>query len=369
MEQTTKYCKSKDIDKIGQYLRRGQLPKYFMTKLPCFKHIIKISREKNSELDIQYRGGYINVYYKGGNLLKLSRQDTVELDEKYFHTPEENGWRSTHIEIWRKNKKDINERREFKDLTPLEKKSRHNDAEDIYKALCDKRDEVVNKLRQATTEQETRIVLKKIMKQIDDWKECLKQNGWRKSTKNERSVQHYISLNNKDFDEGCDFLVLDIEYAISSLAKYKKDGVEKDSEQPRLDIIAIDRDGQLYVMELKYGMKSVNNESGIKPHIEDYYATVGNDSKWQDFNNDVSILLKRKQIDNLIPDNLTIANKKPKFAFILKIDKDSDEKMFQDKLKENGLCDIPTIYLPKDNTKEYPSKNYVLSKNLIKLCK
>ena len=49
-----------------------------------YKEIIAFASKRENELDVQVRDNYLNIYYRGGNLLKISPQD-LYFDEFYFH--------------------------------------------------------------------------------------------------------------------------------------------------------------------------------------------------------------------------------------------------------------------------------------------
>ena len=63
----------------------------------------------------------------------------------------------------------------------------------------------------------------------------------------------------------------------------------------------------------------------------------------------------------------TLLSKKANFAFILKEKKDGDEAAFKQKLIDNELSFVPTIYLPKESDYNNPSViGHKLSKRYIK---
>ena len=255
------------------------------------RKLMQYAKDEANGLDVQLRGRYINIYYKGGNLLKLSGKQTCVIDKNYFYLPEKGGLRMTDVErlchsdyITKAGESKFLSNKSKEELSSLRKV-----ALDIKKNLTDKNNDIVNRLKSGDSFESTAKVIEEMKKTMDDWKKRLADNDIRESEVGERTVQHYISLQNKKFDDKTDFLVLDLEYAISTNAPYAK---EKEREkQPRIDILAIEKaTGQVYVMELKYGMKSVDGEASAKKHYDDYLATVGDDSKWKSFIEDVKIL-------------------------------------------------------------------------------
>lgn len=182
------------------YTPRGKFNKNFLSDLP--KHILEYLEYNNckeSELDLKVRGDYLNIYYKGGRLLKLSDK-SIYFNEYYFLPQEETNLCSSVI------RKSI---------------QTDNKARAIHENLKAKRDKIINNLRNAATIQETAAIIKEMKKVMDEWRTS------QSSTKNERSIQQYISLNNKSFDGSTDYVVLDIEYALPYEAVYFINGIYK----------------------------------------------------------------------------------------------------------------------------------------------
>jgi len=364
---------------MEKYQRRGCFSKNFMKELPSFSFIKEISNE-SKELDLQFRGGYIDVYYRGGKLLRLSGSKTIDFDYKYYHLPTKRELTSSDIsKLTHENYKSIlNDKpsKLLKNAPESEIEENRIEATSILKQLKEKRDAAVTKLSEATTREETEMAMAEMMKQMDNWKNNLTKIGRKKETKDERSVQQYISLynkkfdNNKKFDKHTDFMVLDIEYSISSKSKYCKQNTSP-RKQPRLDIISIDRNGQLYVMELKYGMKSVDLQSaGALDHINDFNETVGKDNKWNDFMEDIKVLFESKKKYGLIEENVILdTSKAPIFAFVMKCTCQSDVENFRSYLQKKNIEKTLTLYLREDNEESYPEQNYKLSNTQVNLCK
>lgn len=197
---------------------------------------------------------------------------------------------------------------------------------------------------------------------MDSWKDSLKRNGGRKNVTGERVIQHYISLYNKEYDSNNSFIVIDLEFAISSHALFRDDRTP--GKQPRMDIIAIEKGtGLLYVMELKYGMKSVKGDASAKDHYIDYLNTVGNDNYWEYFWDDINILFNAKKDLGFFKDKdfITLKKAKPKFAFVLKLEKEGDESDFKKELNDSNIpSSVPVIILPIDSDMNHLPINYKL---------
>lgn len=342
---------------IGKYDVRGTgLSEKFMHRVGSYKYIMEYASDAQNGLDIQLRGDCINIYYEGGSLLKLSGQSCIYLDKNYFYQPNKIATRITDIE--RLCKKDYKElakkskhlRTHAENPTVLE--SMRKDALDITAEIKHKRDEIISRLKKCTTYRDTSNVLEEIKLTMHRWKANLVVNGIRDNVAGERTVQHYISLYNKDTNKNSNFVVLDIEYSISTNAIYAKENERE--KQPRIDIIAIEKKtGQLYVMELKYGMHSVDGDAGIRKHYDDYLQSVGHEDKWQHFVKDIKALLKAKKDIKAVDKGIFIKDDKPIFAFIMKCKDESDVANFKQRLKGNNLESVPTIYLPKEEDENY----------------
>lgn len=352
---------------IGKYDPRGSKVSK-MTGLKSYLYIMQYAKDEANGLDVQLRGRYINIYYKGGNLLKLSGKQTCEFDKNYFYLPEKGGLRMTDVErlchsdyITKAEESKLLSNKSKDELSSLRKV-----AFDIKKNLTDKNNDIINRLKSGNSFESTAKAIEEMKKTMDDWKKRLADNDIRDSEVGERTVQHYISLQNKQFDDKTDFLVLDLEYAISTNAPYAKE-IERE-KQPRIDILAIEKaTGQVYVMELKYGMKSVDGEASAKKHYDDYLATVGDDSKWKPFIKDVKILLQAKKDLLIVDKDVNIADKKPVFAFVMKKEQETDEGDFAEHLVNNHLSHIKTVYLPMEKDYENPSTDgHKLTKSYMK---
>lgn len=338
------------------YKPHGYRSDDYMANLPNYNAIIEYAKDPNNELDIQYRDNYINIYYLGGSLLKLKGEGSMEFDEHYYYPPSKK-FPISHIEALIDN--DFSKINKSGQLSEDDLKKRRQEAEQIYERIKSSRDNDLNRLRSAKKEDVGQILseMKGVMK---NWKGCKSRNAV-----DERTVQHYISLFNKEFASGSDFIVIDLEYKLSGRSAYRipKHQMGAKKGQPRIDIVAIEKStGQLYVLELKYGLKSTKGKAGVVEHYNDYLNSVGADDKWEDFWNDIDSLVKVQKKDNVLSETISLNKSKPIFGFIYKPEKNEDEcKEFNQILVENNLLSIMTIYLPHESKDVSPcaQKNYL----------
>ena len=233
----------------------------------------------DAELDIQIRKNYINVYYKGGNILKINSPKSFDFDKMYF-----NDYRTISSTEAKKSFDLIHKYKEqqksLKSLLP------HNPQEYIKQAK----------------------------KAMDKWDVALKDVVQH----NEKKEQQAIAIANR---ADTDYVVLDLEYAVSKQSEFAYDGGD-DKKVPRFDIIAI-RNGRLFVIELKKGLGATYGKSGIESHMKCYNHTIGREYKH--FVKEMQALLKQKQELGLLDKTLTIEDTKPEFIFAFADKKDKDE--------------------------------------------
>ena len=343
------------MSSIPKYKPRGFRGQSYMTDLPNYNAIIEYAKDPNNELDIQYRGNYINIYYWGGSLLKLRGKGSIEFDAHYYYPPSKE-FPISYIEALAHNdfRSKISKIKKLSQLSEEDLMKKRQEAITIIERIVSERDNVVNRLRSAKAESVSQILseMKGVMK---NWKECKSRNAI-----DERTVQHYISLFNKENAADSDFIVIDLEYALSENAGYCIPTHQKNpnEKQPRIDIIAIEKKtGQLYVLELKYGERSLENEAGLWEHYVDYTKSVGADDKWKSFLIDIYFLVNAQKKDGTLSDKVTLIETKPKFGFIFKPEKSNDEyNAFRNVLgKHPDLSAIMTIFLPLEENYDYPN--------------
>lgn len=192
----------------------------------------------DNELDLQIRDNYINIYYKGGNILRIKSPNVFEFDEFYFYLDSD-------------------------------KVAKKNVSEKTTQGLKENRDALLNLIKQG-----------EIHKYFQRAKECM--NDWWKAMANnrgihhkEKALQHKISRSNS---KNTPYIVLDLEYQVSTKSKFAYDG-NRDKRMPRFDIIAINnKTGRLCVMELKKDGGALEGKPGVECHIDSFEHTIGRDS-------------------------------------------------------------------------------------------
>ena len=352
------------MSSIPKYKPRGFRGQSYMTDLPNYNAIIEYAKDPNNELDIQYRGNYINIYYLGGSLLKLRGKGSIEFDAHYYYPPSKE-FPISYIEALAHNdfRSKISKIKKLSQLSEEDLMKKRQEAITIIERIVSERDNVVNRLRSAKAESVSQILseMKGVMK---NWKGCKSRNAV-----DERTVQHYISLFNKEFASGSDFIVIDLEYKLSGRSAYRipKHQMGAKKGQPRIDIVAIEKStGQLYVLELKYGLKSTERKSGVVEHYDDYLMSVGAEDQWFAFWKDIKFLVDVQKKDNVLSKDVWLKEAKPIFGFVYKPEFSEDERdEFNQKLIKNNLSSIMTIYLPHcnyDNCNNPGTQTHLLKK-------
>ena len=261
--------------------RRFISSKEFLRKLTQgkYKDIIEYASQRENELDVQIRDNYLNIYYRGGNLLRVHPRHFY-FDEFYFHRGAKDR-RKTHL-----------------------LKSDKTEDKELVTSYQGKRDEMLSILQNEGMAAYC-VQMKGIM---DKWEEDLHTIGISHDEKNE---QQLISMNNRG---NTDYTVIDLEYSVSTSSNFHYEG-NLTKTAPRFDIIAVDKTGQLVVIELKTGLGAIQNSSGIRAHKYCFDHSIGRDQKGE-FMQEMIDLLDQKKSFHLIDENVQIdKDKKPQFLF------------------------------------------------------
>tara|TARA_R110000868_G_scaffold304437_21_gene565380 strand:- start:4418 stop:5404 length:987 start_codon:yes stop_codon:yes gene_type:complete len=290
--------------KNDKYLGRGIHKEQFLDSLTSgkLKPMLEIIN-KDKDLDVQIRNNYLNIYYDGGNIAKVSSANSVLFNKNYFYTDMKNN-----------PAKDIN--RETKDI------------------LSGKRNELICKFKEGNFKE-----------YFDDAKKIM--NIWfAANPKPERKEQHQLSIENQ-YNKS-DYTIIDLEYQVSMESKFYctfvPEGKSK-PKKPRFDIIAVDKAGKLCVIELKSGTGALGNTSGLKEHYECYKCSIGRNP--EPFKSEMENLLSQKQDFGLIDDRLKILSTEPEFMFVYSYDESDKKAQFNKFMDEYNVIgeNIHVIWL------------------------
>lgn len=226
---------------LSSYLGRGlhsDIWKNAFSKDEKLKGLIEIVKVDN-ELVLQIREDYFNVYYKGGNLLKVSSENSFQFDCNYYKCDPE---------------LDTTEKRKAKRKEVLDSLKKNRD----YKTFI--------------------VGMKKLM---DDYWIWLERVHGR--TLYEKDTQHALCISNS---ENTDYTIIDLEFQVSKRkdcvyhyepsSSPRHPGVDESKISPRFDIIAVrNSNHRLCVIELKNGVDALQGKSGLGDHADSFEGSIG----------------------------------------------------------------------------------------------
>lgn len=305
--------------------RRGRISKKFERLLseklkPLIDYVVS-----DENLDLQVRDNYFNIYFDGGNAMKVSEKQ-FSFDPWYFYEGTYQGVKipKTYIEEQTKgNNKRI-------------KKPANYPSEELAQKITKEINKKANSLISAAYDSNFKKYFEVAKEQIGKWVTAYKRA--------ERKDQHYIACSNRRFSNLNDLVVIDIEYAVSTLKPYNQSkNIKGNSKVPKFDIIAVDKEGQLYSIELKNNLKADKEGSSqdIKHHLEDFNNTIGKPISDCDFTQEMAEVLAIKQNLGILDKNIFInTTLSPIFAIAYSGKKESDRAKFIQRYPELKLINI-----------------------------
>jgi len=187
-------------------------------KSGCLEPLLDVVKN-DDDLQLEIRNGYINIYYQGGNLLKITPKK-----RRYAHGNNYNFYFDTKYCLC------------------------ENDRE-LIKSI--KKDDLVAWVM------DVYVTIPNLQQIMDDWFE--------KNNKIERKVQQRFSGGNIKADS--QYFVIDVEYQVGN--------------KSRVDMLVLRRDDtgvKIVLVELKQGYKSVAGKSGLVKHYRDFAWLIKNHS-------------------------------------------------------------------------------------------
>lgn len=212
----------------------------------------------DSLFSLEIREGYINIYYRGGSILKITEPNEDGQDYKF----------------------------EF------DKKYGKKKNGDYCKFMGDHQNDVAK-----LTNETAQSYFDEFIVMMDRW--------FKEHPKPEREFQHYMSLQKNNEN------VLDIEYAIDGM---------------RIDMILIGKEGELYLVENKYGNGSLSSElykgkekAGLAKHYGDFIKVLTEKKYINNIKESMESILEIKQELGMIPTTYRLKldkNGKPSFNIL-----------------------------------------------------
>ncbi len=275
---------------------------------------------KDEDLVLQIRENYINIYYKGGNLVKVISENSFQFDCNYYRC----------------------------------KSGYDND----FKRRKEKRKEVLKRLKD-THDYKTFIAdMKSLMNEYWLWLEKEKHR-----TLDEKDTQHALCINNT---ENTDYTIIDLEFQVSTHSDcsfryerpYRPDGryVDEEKTSPRFDIVAVrNSDHRLCVIELKSGINALKGKSGIGDHADSFEGSIGrNDKTSEAFQKEMlKVVCDKKKLKILNKDFYIDEKAKPEFIYAYAFTSDDNDCKGKERVALNNEilkagCDkYKVIYLNK----------------------
>lgn len=277
--------------------------------------------KSDPDLVLQIREDYFNVYYKGGNLLKVSSENSFQFDYNYYKCDPEF---------------DTPEKRKAKRKKVLET-LKEKDPRD-YKTFISE--------------------MKALMDKYWDWLERVHGR-----TLHEKDTQHALCISNT---ESTNYTIIDLEFQVSTrkdcIYRYvpftspKHPGVDKNKTSPRFDIVAVrNSDHRLCVIELKNGLDALSGKSGLGDHADSFEGSIGRNLITEiSFTKEMEKVVSDKKRLELLKQDFYIDTKLPiefiyAYAFESEdeIGKKAEREAFAKEQEKSNCNNFGVIYLSK----------------------
>jgi hypothetical protein len=198
-------------------------------------------------LDLEIRDEYINIYYRGGSILKISSSTKKDFFDYHFD------------EKYAKQQKPYQE-----------------------------------SLNNTLNERDWNLFFP-IAKQVMDL-------YFSKSQKSEREFQQLVVRENNysPIANGTDYYIVDIEYDNHKNARFDLIGVEWQSEGSKRKLSGKYKP-RLVLIEMKYGDKALTGNAGLEKHVDDIEEFLSNQQTVDDFKSEMIKLFDQKRKLGLIP--------------------------------------------------------------------
>ena len=263
--------------------------------------------KSDKDLVLQIRNNYINIYYKGGNMLKVTHGPGFGFDHNYFKGE---GIRDEQLQ-----------KKEREKMLSIIKEE-HDFDKFVHEAKA-----VMNKY----------------------WKWLEKQG----KSLEEKNEQHYLSVCN---EETAEYTVIDLEFQISTICDYRYQKPpcpsgrkrNEDKTSPRFDIIAVrNADKRLCVIELKKGTGDLaSKNSGVGDHADSFEGSIMRNK--QSFIREIKKIVEDKKNLKLLSKTFDFKDDDVEFmyayAFSDSTKVEYEERNLKNILRENS-CDYNVIYL------------------------
>ena len=283
------------------------------------KGLIEIIKN-DDDLVLQIREDYFNVYYKGGNLLKVSSENSFQFDCNYYKS------------------------------TP------GLDAQEKREERKTKRRKVLESLKETRDYKSFICRMKELMDKYWKWLERVHHR-----TLHEKDTQHALCISNT---ESTDYTIIDLEFQVSTLedCRYSFDSslspkhpeVDESKSSPRFDIIAVrNSDHSLCVIELKNGLDALQGKSGLGDHADSFERSIGKNPLAElIFTKEMQKVVSDKKHLKLLSDNFYIDEKLPiefMYAYAFKSEdetgKEAERNSFIREQKKAHCMNYKVIYL------------------------